>query len=108
MDFEKEKIHGGFAMIAYYVHNDQENSAQIIIPDMHCSIPASTEAMEQFISPKPDFSALSKDSCKELKPEDFGVVLATRDTAGDVNVLKEQQWQSELARYLNPPTLDGA
>lgn len=87
-------------MIAYYVYNDKEDSAQIIIPDMHCSIPVTTEALEQFIAPAPDFSVPSHDSCQELNPVDFGVVLATRDTAGDVNVLKEQQWQAELARHL--------
>ena len=90
-------------MIAYYVYNDQEDSAQIIIPDMHCSIPVSSEALEQFIAPVPDFSMLSKDSCQQLNPVDFGVVLATRDTAGDVNVMKEQQWQAQLTRYLAPP-----
>ena len=93
-------------MIAYYVYNDQDDSAQIIIPDMHCSMPASTEALEQFISPVPDFSVLTSDSCQELNPVDFGVVLATRDTAGDVNVLKDEQWQAQLVRYLPSPTVN--
>lgn len=59
--------------------------------------------MEDFMSVNPDFSKWSGNSCSDLSPEDFGVVVATRDDTGDVCVVNHELWRRRMQHYLGSP-----
>ena len=88
-------------MIAYFVHDKKEKTDIIVLPEMGCSVPMDEAGLKNFISVNPDFQGLSGDACGQMKPEDYGTIVATRDECGDVNVIKETLWQDRLNHYLD-------
>ncbi|CAB1074419.1 hypothetical protein D1AOALGA4SA_2238 [Olavius algarvensis Delta 1 endosymbiont] len=90
-------------MIAYYVHDEKKENDVIVIPDRECSIPVDRERLETFISVDPVFASWPGDACGLVTPEDFGVVIATRDDGGDVCVLDQDKWRARMEHYLGSP-----
>jgi hypothetical protein len=88
-------------MIAYYVHDEKKNADVILLPDMSCAVSVDKEKLKDFISPAPAFAKWSGDTCADVKPEDFGTVIATREEGGDVCVLKKEIWQGRMQYYLS-------
>jgi hypothetical protein len=88
-------------MIAYYVYDEKKENDTIVIPDMGCSISVSVDIFEKFISVNPDFTEWSGDACGDLSPDDFGVVIATRDDRGDVCVTNNEMWRKRMFFYMN-------
>ncbi len=87
-------------MIAYLVHDKKKDSDLIIIPEKGCVLSADTEKIKEFISAKPDFSLWSGDSCGDLGPETFGVIVASRDECSDVSIRQKELWRKRLDFYL--------
>ena len=87
-------------MIAYFVHNKQEQGDTIVIPDIGCRVPVDAERLEAFIAVRPDFKEWSGDACGHSVAEDFGTILATRDDCGDVSVVDEKLWRERMGHYL--------
>lgn len=86
-------------MIAYFVHNREKNDDKIIIPYMGCSVSVTPERFEKFISVDPSFSQWQGEECTDVKPEDFGTVLATRAEGEDVCILEKDLWRERLELY---------
>jgi hypothetical protein len=49
------------------------------------------------------FASWSGDACGLVAPEDFGVVIATRDDNGDVCVMDQDKWRERMEHYLGSP-----
>ena len=90
-------------MIAYYVHDAKKENDVIVIPDRECSTTVDRERLEAFISVDPVFASWSGDTCELVSPEDFGVVIATRDDGGDVCVMDQEKWRQRMEHYLGNP-----
>lgn len=90
-------------MLAYYVHDDKKENDVIVLPDMGCTVPVDRERMEAFISVNPDFTTWSGDACSDFSPEDFGIVVATREDQGDVCVINHEIWRQRMEHYLGSP-----
>ena len=88
-------------MIAYYVYDEKKENDTIVIPEMGCSISVTADVLEKFISVDPDFSEWTGDACGQLSPEDFGIVIATRDDQGDVCVTQNEKWAERMLFYMN-------
>jgi hypothetical protein len=88
-------------MLAYYVHDEKQNNDVILLPDMSCAVNVDKEKMEAFISPAPAFANWSGNTCVDVKPEDFGTVIASREEGGDVCVLKADIWRTRMEYYLS-------
>jgi hypothetical protein len=93
----------GGAVIAYFVHDRENNSDMIVLPEMNCSVPVNAERMQAFISVQPVFAEWSGDACRDASPEDFGTVIATREEGGDVCVLKADIWRERMEFHLGHP-----
>lgn len=95
-------------MIAYFVHDEKKGSDTIYLPDMGCFVPVDKDAMERFISVKPDFANWTGQSCTFVRPEEFGTVIASRDDQGDVCIVREDLWRDRMFANLGSPRrLDG-
>ena len=90
-------------MLAYYVHDEKKQNDVIVIPDRECTMPVDRERLEAFISVDPLFAGWSGDTCGVVSPEDFGVVIATRDDNGDVCVINHELWRQRMDYYLGAP-----
>jgi hypothetical protein len=90
-------------MIAYFVHNSNDNSDTILLSEMGCSVSVDAERMQAFISVRPVFAKWSGNACRDVSPEDFGIVIATREEDGDVCVLKPEIWKERMEYYLGHP-----
>ena len=90
-------------MIAYYVYDEEKEHDVIVLPDRECSVPVDAERMEAFISVDPNFASWPGDTCGIVSPEDFGVVIATRDDGGDVCVVNHELWRERMQYYLGAP-----
>ena len=90
-------------MIAYYVHDAKKENDLIVIPDRECSVPVDRQRLEAFISVDPLFASWPGDACGMVSPEDFGIVIATRDDGGDVCVLHNELWRRRMDYYLGSP-----
>jgi hypothetical protein len=90
-------------MIAYFVHDEKKENDIIVIPDRECSIAVDRQRLEAFISVDPVFASWSADACGVVSPEDFGVVIATRDDGGDVCVIHNELWRRRMDYYLGAP-----
>lgn len=88
-------------MEAYYIHDSQKENDLIVLPQSGCSVTVNTQRLHEFIGVKPNFSQWTGDTCGDLAPEDFGVVVATRSEEGDVCVLKQDLWRQRMAHYLD-------
>lgn len=88
-------------MIAYYIHDEKKNEDIIMLPDMSCAVGVDREKLETFISPAPAFANWSGNTCVDVKPEDFGTVIASREEGGDVCILKQEIWQARMEYYLS-------
>ena len=91
-------------MIAYYVHDSKKETDLIVLPDMGCSVAVDAGRMEAFISVNPDFASWSGEACGLLSPEDFGIIVASRDEGGDVCVVNHDLWRRRMAHYLGVPS----
>jgi hypothetical protein len=87
-------------MIAYYIYDRKKEDDLIVLPEMGCSVKVDAARMEAFISVNPEFARWSGDACGDMKPEDFGTIVATRDEAGDVCVIKQELWRQRMAHHL--------
>jgi len=87
-------------MIAYYVYDEEKQKDLVIIPEMACAVAVDEKVMADFIGAAPVFAAWSGDACEIVAPEDFGLVIATREEQGDVCVLKADLWQERMAQHL--------
>lgn len=87
-------------MIAYYVYDEGKKKDLVILPEMGCAVTVDADVMADFIGATPVFAAWSGDTCQIVAPEDFGLVIATREEQGDVCVLKMDLWQERMVRYL--------
>jgi hypothetical protein len=75
---------------------------------MGCFVPVDQDAMERFISVKPDFPNWTGQSCTFVRPEDFGTVVASRDDQGDVCIVREDLWRERMFANLGSPRrMDG-
>ena len=90
-------------MIAYFVHDPQKASDTIYLPDLGCFIPVDKAAMERFIAVKPDFANWKGQACIFVKPEEFGIVVATRDDQGDVCIIRQDLWRERMFTNLGNP-----
>jgi hypothetical protein len=90
-------------MIAYYVHDNKKKDDLIVLPDLGCTVSVDRQRMEAFISVNPNFAGWSGDACSDLSPEDFGIVVATRDDTGDVCVVNHDLWRERMDYYLGSP-----
>lgn len=90
-------------MIAYYVYDHKKEDDVIVIPNRECTVPVDKERLESFISVDPMFASWPGDACGLVSPEDFGVVIATRDDNGDVCVIDQQRWRERMEHYLGAP-----
>ena len=90
-------------MIAYFVHDQQKASDSIYLPDLGCFIPVDKNAMERFISVKPDFANWTGQACALVNPEEFGTVVATRDDQGDVCIVRQDLWRERMFANLGNP-----
>lgn len=90
-------------MIAYYVHDKKKKDDVVVLPELGCTVAVNRQRMEAFISVAPEFANWSGDSCRDLSPEDFGTVVATRDDTGDVCVVDHQLWRQRMEYYLGSP-----
>ena len=90
-------------MIAYYVYDHKKEDDVIVIPNRECTVPVDRERLESFISVDPMFASWPGDACGLVSPEDFGVVIATRDDNGDVCVIDQQRWRERMEHYLGAP-----
>ena len=90
-------------MIAYFVHDSKKEKDMVVLPDRECTIPVNRDRLEAFISVDPVFASWSGDACGLVAPEDFGVVIATRDDGGDVCVLNHDLWRERMEYYLGSP-----
>jgi hypothetical protein len=90
-------------MLAYYVHDDRKENDVIVLPDMGCAVPVDRERMAAFISVNPGLTTWSGDACSDLTPEDFGIVVATREDQGDVCVINHEIWRRRMEHYLGSP-----
>jgi hypothetical protein len=97
------RIKEGETMIAYYVHDEKKENDVIIIPDRECRIPVDRQRLEAFIAVDPVFASWPGDACGLVSPEDFGVVIATRDDGGDVCVMDHKLWRERMEHYLGAP-----
>lgn len=88
-------------MIAFYVHDEKKNDDIIMLPEMSCAVSVDKKKFEAFISPTPVFAEWSGNTCVDVKPEDFGTVIASREEGGDVCVLEQETWQARMAYYLS-------
>jgi hypothetical protein len=93
----------GETMLAYYVHDSETENDIIVLPDRGCRIAVDAKRLEAFISVDPNFAGWSGDACGDLSPEDFGVVIATRDDQGDVCVINHDLWRRRMEFYLGNP-----
>jgi hypothetical protein len=91
-------------MIAYFVHDSKNETDLIVLPDMGCSVAVDAGRMEAFISVNPDFASWSGEACGLLSPEDFGIIVASRDEGGDVCVVNHDLWRRRMAHYLGVPS----
>jgi hypothetical protein len=90
-------------MIAYFVHDPRKKQDTIYLPDLGCFIPVNKAAMERFIAVKPDFASWTGMRCAQVKPEEFGTVVATRDDQGDVCIAQEDLWRERMFANLGSP-----
>ncbi len=88
-------------MVAYYIYDERKDEDIILVPDMGCAVTVDKAMMEAFISPAPVFAEWSGETCVDVKPEDFGTVIASRQEGGDVCVLKDRIWQARMDHYLS-------
>ncbi|MGB5984015.1 MAG: hypothetical protein WBG37_01825 [Desulfobacterales bacterium] len=88
-------------MDAFYVHDPRKKDDLIILPQSSCSVTVDAQRLREFIGAKPDFAQWSGDACGNLRPEDFGKVVATRAADGDVCILEAELWQQRMAHYLD-------
>ncbi len=87
-------------MIAYYVYDEGKEKDRVILPEMGCAVSVDAKVMADFIGISPAFAAWSGETCRIVAPEDFGVVIATREEQGDVAVIKPDLWQARMVHYL--------
>jgi len=90
-------------MMAYFVHDAENDRDLFVIPEMGCSLPVDIERMKTFIAARPDFSQWSGNACGDTRPEDFGTIVATRDECGDVVIVDETLWRRATDHYLGGP-----
>jgi hypothetical protein len=90
-------------MIAYFVHDEQNASDTIYLPDVGCCVPVDKIAMERFISVEPNFANWTGQRCTFVKPEEFGTVVATRDDQGDVCIVRRDLWRERMFANLGNP-----
>ena len=88
-------------MIAYFVHDQKKDEDVFVIPEAGCSVKATPERFEKFISVTPDFSSWTGESCSDLAPEHFGTIVATRAEGGDVRIFKENLWRERMFFYMS-------
>jgi hypothetical protein len=90
-------------MIAHFVHDRKKARDTIYLPDLGCFIPVDKNAMERFISVKPDFANWTGQACALVNPEEFGTVVATRDDQGDVCIVRQDLWRERMFANLGNP-----
>jgi hypothetical protein len=90
-------------MLAYYVFDEKKENDTIVIPEMGCSIAVNADIFEKFISAEPDFTEWSGDACADVSPEDFGMVIASREDQGDVCVTNDEMWRKRMFFYMSQP-----
>jgi hypothetical protein len=90
-------------MIAHFVHDNKKARDTIYLPDLGCFTPVDKNAMERFISVKPDFANWTGQACALVNPEEFGTVVATRDDQGDVCIVRQDLWRERMLANLGNP-----
>ncbi len=86
-------------MRAYFVYNPEKNVDKIFIPSTKCCVSVTSEQFEKFISVNPVFSQWEGENCKDVKPEDFGTVVATREDGEDICILQKDLWHERIGVY---------
>ena len=89
-------------MIAYFVHQADNNVDHIVLPDMGCAVRVTPDAIRQFIAVNPEFTKWTGDACDYMEPDAFGDIIATRTQGEDVCILKNDLWRERLLHYLPP------
>jgi hypothetical protein len=90
-------------MIAYFIHEKRKGRDTIYLPDRGCFVAVDKAAMERFISVKPDLATWTGQACVQVKPEEFGTVVATRNDPGDVCVIDPNLWRKRMLVHLDSP-----
>ena len=83
-------------MIAFFVHDSTTGNDMIVLPEMACAVAVDRNIFEKFISPSPNFAEWSGDACDIVSPGDLGVVAASRDDQGDVDILDQELWRKRM------------
>jgi hypothetical protein len=89
-------------MKAYFVHSRDKNEDKIFIPFTQYCVSVTPEQFEKFISVTPDFSRWKGEKCTDIKPEDFGIVVAIREDGEDVCILQKDLWYERMGEYSQP------
>lgn len=82
-------------MRAYYVSNNAYDT--IVIPATHTAYNVGPNTMQDYLAPDPDWGNWSDQDMGDLKPVDYGDVLAYRDGGDEVVVLEHFKWAGRLA-----------
>ena len=88
-------------MEAYYVHDPSKENDLVILPHGGCRVTVDAQRFREFIGVNPDFGRWTGESCSDLRPEDFGEIVATRAQDGDVCIHNAELWQKRMAHYLD-------
>lgn len=88
-------------MIAYFVYDEKKGQDSIVLPDMGCSVAVTERVMKNFIGVHTDFSTWTGDACDGLSIEDFGTVIASRQSGGDVCIVDRSLWQKRMNYHLS-------
>ena len=72
----------------------------IIIPETDQVVTADSQSLKEFISPSACFKTWIGMHHEDVKPEDFGKVIASRDDDGDIRVIDEEVWKKVMLTYI--------
>ena len=87
-------------MIAYFVHDADEQTDTIVIPEIGCAVPVDAKRFAEFIGPKPDFCNWTLTACQAADPESLGTVIAHREETEDICIRDADLWQKRMAYYM--------
>jgi len=87
-------------MKAFFVYDVKQQKDIMVVPQKDIAITVDRSVMEEFIAVEPDFSKYAGDPLNETPPEALGVIVATRESDGDVCIVEEALWQQRMLFHL--------
>lgn len=87
-------------MRAFLVYDVKKDKDLLVIPDTDVLAEVDRDIMAIFIDVKPDFAAIKGSRLKQLSPDAFGCIVATRDDDGDVCIADPALWPDRMRFHL--------